>query len=97
MHWIQLDTGHGLCTRGRTNPPDGNVYFIDPSGAHALLDGVLWKDGEPAPPGLHTITFDDGSTLPITVAAPTQSGGPPGRATRGPLTGPAAPTKGAPA
>lgn len=87
MHWIQLDPTQGTCTRGKTKPPEGDVYFVTPTGAHALLGGVLWKDGKHAPKGTHTLTFDDGSTLPIVVATAGKA------AQRGALKGP--PAKGA--
>lgn len=97
MHWIQIDRTKGTLTRGQANPPDADtLYFVDRTGCHALMGGVLFKDGKPAPPGTHTLTFDDGSTLPFTVPAPPRAAKPgaaPPKATRGTLTPP--PAKGA--
>lgn len=76
MHWIQLELSTGRLTRGKANPPSGDVFFVSPTDCHAYLHGLFYKDGQPAPAGTHTITFDNGDTLPFTVGAH-------GQATRG--------------
>jgi hypothetical protein len=64
MRWIQHNQGH--IKRGDTDLPEGDAFFVDEKGSRALVNGKLYIDGKPAPPGRHDIRLKDG-VLPIDV------------------------------
>lgn len=57
MRWIQK-SGDKI-ERGEVAAPDGDLFFVDEKGSRALVGGVLYIDGKPAPLGLHTISLQD--------------------------------------
>lgn len=67
MRWIKQQ-GDKI-ERGEDTPPSGDLFFVDEVGSRALINGVLYIDGKPAPVGKHEIKLKNGDTLPIDVDA----------------------------
>ncbi|MGM0882595.1 MAG: hypothetical protein ACQEXQ_16330 [Bacillota bacterium] len=69
MRWIKHNELTGKLERGETEFPTGDAFFVDEMGSKAIINGVLYIDGKPAPIGQHEIKLKNGETLPINVDA----------------------------
>jgi hypothetical protein len=56
MRWIKKDKNK--ISRGETNAPDGDCYFVDGKGSMAIVDNTLYIDGKKAKQK-QTITMKD--------------------------------------
>lgn len=56
----------GKIRRGKGEPPEGDLFFVDERGSAALVGGRLYIDGRLAPPGLHRLDLGD-VILPVEV------------------------------
>lgn len=67
QRWIQ-HLPDGRQRRGTGDPPtEGEVHFIGTESTISLVQGVLRRDGQPAPQGEHAVTLPD-SAAPIKFA-----------------------------
>lgn len=57
MRWIKHNKNK--IERGEVAAPDGDLFFVDETGSRALVGGVLYIDGKPAPVGAHIISLKD--------------------------------------
>lgn len=65
MHWIQHDKDK--VTRGDGTVPQGDLFFVDEVGSHAVVDGVFYIDGAKAVKGLYKHVMKDGSAVEFDV------------------------------
>ncbi|CAM4186506.1 hypothetical protein L1N85_11435 [Paenibacillus alkaliterrae] len=67
MRWIKHDKAN--MEIGEVAPPTGDLFFVDGNGSKAIVNGVLYIDGKPAPIGQHEIKLENGDTLLIDIDA----------------------------
>lgn len=67
MRWIKHNELTGKLERGETEFPIGDAFFVDEMGSKAIVNGVLYIDGKPAPTGKHEIKLKNGDVLPVDV------------------------------
>jgi hypothetical protein len=73
LRWIQKENNR--ITKGDTDFPEGDAFFVDETGSKAIINDVLYVDGKRVSEGKHEIHVKD-KVLPITINKA-------GKATRG--------------